>query len=296
MRSHFLIVFLLTFLNQLYPLKLHSQMKDQMPHLWFHAAKPKAVVVLGHGLNVRPSKMDELAQFLQENGSDVYRLNLSGHQESLEDFKIVTWKTWNSEFSEAKSEALARAHSLRVPLFFLGHSLSGILALSEPERFEKLILFSPPIVVKTASKLIRIFQVFGDRFCLKSFNLPEYRAHDCTPMAAYAALFEGISALKMKLSQFNIPTRVFLDPKDELVSFVGLKTFMFQNQLSNWSLSPINANPASQKILHHLIIDEESVGLSQWSSLKRQIIKHFFENNAEQQSFRTGLQSSTSIP
>ena len=105
----------------------------------------KAVVLIVHGLNLKPSKMSDLGTFLQESDFEVYTANLSGHRGSFDDHKIVTRAIWLEDFYGAYKIASARASELKIPIYFLGFSHGAVLGLDallskEDVKIEKMIL------------------------------------------------------------------------------------------------------------------------------------------------------------
>ena len=79
----------------------------------------------------------------------------------------------------------------------------------------------------------------------------------------------------MGINQPNTPTLIMIDPKDELVSEKGLRAMIEKNQLSEWKIFKIQKqDPQLKSNYHHLIIDEASVGVDEWTIIKNNIREH----------------------
>src|SRR3954454_6758816 len=85
-----------------------------------------AVTLVAHGLNMKPAGMLAITQWLNEQGSDVYLVKLSGHHEDSIHIKNITSTQWEEEMMHAYAitkEALVKSG---VPLFFVGYSLGAL--------------------------------------------------------------------------------------------------------------------------------------------------------------------------
>ena len=201
----------------------------------------------------------------------------------MSDLVNVSAGQWREDFRAGYSEASRRAQDLKVPIYFVGFSLGGLVALNEMTRddsrvkFDRMALFAPAIALRPMTSLLNVLKIFGKSFCLPSKNLPDYRVHPCTPMGAYEALLTGITEFREQKSGIeNVPTILFIDPSDELVSLQNLKDLIRERQLNQWSINEVNDSETSlPKRIHHLIIDEPAVGPKQWKVITSLLISHF---------------------
>lgn len=237
----------------------------------------QGVSILVHGLNNKPSKMEELAAGLNSHNQDVLLVTLAGHDGDVQAFKQVSRQQWIEQLRSAYRKAQERAQSLDLPLHLVGYSVGGLLGVdmitSGPESFSKMILFAPAIAVHSRSRVVKLAGIFGKAFMIPSMAPREYRAHRATSVAAYEALFESQARVSdVRSAVPNVPTLIFVDPKDELVSIRGLYDFINSRSLYRWSLVSVNNN---QSVLtpqyHHLIIDSASAGRLQWLEIQRKI-------------------------
>ena len=247
--------------------------------------KLNGVALVIHGLNGRPDKMESIITALNTFGLDCLNLSLSGHTESddsrLETFKSVTYPLWKTEAHQAYLRAERRSMRYAAPLFFVGFSMGGLLGVdllaSNPGvKFEKMVLFAPAVKMHRRNSLLKILSPFP-RLVIPSMAHKSYLANDGTPVAAYNALFEMYAHLENNLNpeKINIPTIVFIDEEDELISFSGLQDMIRDQNLDQWKTHPVKKDKTASKIkMHHLIIDEVSVGKKMWQEIVDVTITH----------------------
>ncbi|MBU0768990.1 MAG: hypothetical protein KJ687_07860 [Proteobacteria bacterium] len=98
-------------------------------------------------------------------------------------------------------------------------------------------------------------------------------------MAAYIALFEAIEHFnKNMLQKLNVPTLIFIDTRDEFVSYRRLKRIIKNGELHQWRLHPVKKSTTGAKEkMHHLIIDESSIGKDAWNEMSKLIIHHLLK-------------------
>ena len=243
----------------------------------------RGVALVIHGLNLKPSGMNELATFLVHQKFDVCRISLSGHAEQvtnrkkrLAPFQDVSLTTWRNEVQTAYKYAINIAAQKEVPLLLIGFSLGGALGVDLTsglghQAFHRQILFSPALAVKPMSRLLKPLHGFP-RLVIPSISPGEYRVNYGTPMAGYTALFELIADLENNTnSMHNSETLVFIDACDELVSVSGLENYIARNNLSRWSLHKIKKTSDKCTWFKHLTIDRKTLGQTNWNSITCEI-------------------------
>src|SRR5262249_38742844 len=115
----------------------------------------RAVAVLVHGLNLRPTKMQAIADVLTAAGVRVLRVTLQGHGcLDIHDWQAVSTEAWFYDLLRAYCLASHYAQDHALPLYYVGYSLGGGLiidvlqrAWAEPISFDKLVLFAPGIAL-----------------------------------------------------------------------------------------------------------------------------------------------------
>ncbi|MBU3915608.1 lysophospholipase [bacterium] len=253
----------------------------------------KAFAIVIHGLNLKPEKMEPIIIKLVESDIQVFNISLFGHGDNfapmtdltettarMESFKEVTYERWEEETYAIYKKVKLEANQRKIPVFLVGYSLGGLVGVnllaSKPDvQFKKMVLFAPALRIHMRSHFVKVLSPFP-RLIIPSMSPISYRANSGTSVAAYLALFEGIESLERHLSKkLNIPTLVFLDRNDELVSYERMSKLLNDNDFYRWRIQEIqNENP----IYHHLIIDEVSLGKESWNQINDSMIKHLFKN------------------
>jgi esterase/lipase len=263
---------------------------------WFKAGtsdKINGVALVIHGLNLRPVKMESIITMLTDSGIDVLNLSLGGHGRNyshevdvdsskarIEAFKAVSYKLWMDEAHRAYRCARKRSDEKKTALFFIGFSLGGLIGAdlfaSHPDvRFDKMVLLAPALDIHTIHYVAKLLSPFPG-LVMPSLTSKSYLANNGTPMAAYNALFETIKHFNQHVGpKLNVPTIIFIDPQDELVSYRKLKRRVEKETLDQWQFHLLEKGKTGvQEKMHHLIIDEPSVGTDTWKQMKIIMIEH----------------------
>lgn len=245
---------------------------------------PKAVVLMLHGLNLKPARMDGWAQLLSAHGAKVMRFALHGHAGPQKLMTEVKAQIWREQFDKAIQEAFAQAQKLQVPLYFVGFSLGALVALewlsAQPETklyINKMLLIAPAIATPWYSQAAaNILSIFSKSLSLPSRSPKQYRANKGTTVAAYEALFTLKKSLEEAgFKNANLPTLVLIDKHDELVPSARVKNIIADHSLGRWQLSIVDNHFAQENYgFRHLMVDQESVGPNLWAELSEQVIKY----------------------
>jgi hypothetical protein len=118
------------------------------------------------------------------------------------------------------------------------------------------------------------------RLTPRSRNIPSYACHPGTPLPAYYAERRATRTLRRRglTGLDSVPTVIFLDPADELISWNGIHTLLQEAGLQRWHLRPVHKSPGHfSAVPHHLLIDEQVVGPAQWQELITQMVRHLVE-------------------
>ena len=259
-----------------------------------NAARLNGVALVIHGLNGRPQKMEAIIAELTAAGIDCLNLSLSGHGENysrldstdsvearLETFKSVSYGLWRAEIYHAYQQVKVKGNRNSTCVFLVGFSMGGLLGVdlftSNPYvKFDKMVLFAPALKMHNRNYLLKTISPFSG-LVVPSFAPDAYLANRGTPVAAYNALFEAVEHFEKNLNpQINVPTIIFIDKQDELVSASGLKAMIQKQKLDQWKLHLVEKDRKATEIeMHHLIIDEASVGKQTWKEIVDTTITHF---------------------
>jgi esterase/lipase len=254
---------------------------------YYNTTSPKkGVTLVVHGLNVKPSAMLDLIGWLNEQGSDACLLKLSGHYANSSDAWAMPRDTWQTEMKYAYDIGRKIASANGVPLFFLGFSLGGLLGpaiLSAGNgiyQFDKQLLFAPAIGLRTRSYLVKLSFFFNEKNRLPSFTPEPYRANNKLPILFYKIMFREERLLKKNLfKHVNIPTMVFIDPSDELISYRKLQKLSQKFKLTNFRMVTLDKDLAGRETkYHHLIISERTMGRKNWELVTGEMSRFLFND------------------
>ncbi|HCY85409.1 MAG TPA: hypothetical protein DHV36_09780 [Desulfobacteraceae bacterium] len=248
---------------------------------WFRAdtRAPRAVVLLIHGLNQKPSSWQALTEALNAWDIHVFRLTLRGHGgAAFENMKPVTMADWRQDFMDGAAE-LAKAYP-GVKKVLIAYSLGGLvsqetqLALGE-QVFDAQILMAPSLRLKPYVHLMKPMARFVP--AIPSRTPRDYRANSpSTASAAYLALFGLLASFRSFdcLDTINVNTLVLMHKDDEVVSYKGIHRMIGRYGLDRWQMVPVEAhNSRLEADFKHMIIDPHSLGDRGWAFLTRAIAR-----------------------
>jgi len=238
---------------------------------------------------MKPAGMLAITQWLNEQGSDVYLVKLSGHYEDSIHIKDITLTLWEEEMMYAYTIAKEASVISGISLFFVGYSLGALLgqalmlSLKEDTIFDKQILIAPAIAVRSRSYALKLFSFIHKRIPLPSFTPSPYRANNFLPFTAFEVLFRNERKLiEAKYQALNIPTLIFIDPKDELISYKKLVDNWRRFELTNHEIVVLDSNlRVRQSLYHHLIVSEETMGKENWEMVTGRMAGFLFTAKAQ---------------
>ena len=263
---------------------------------WFDKAPDSnlnGIALVVHGLNLNPDRMVNLIRVLNTMGIGAVQLSLKGHGDNfdpvpgmeeadarMEAFKTVSHQIWADDFLQAYHQTSQLKHELKVPLFLIADSFGALLALDlslneSDVEFDRMVLFAPAVSLHGRNFIIRLLSPFP-RFVVPSLSPKFYKANRGTPQVAYSVVFDTLARFERSVGQkINIPTLVFIDPKDELVSYLELRAMIKQHKLNRWRVFRIDKDKTTSATgIHHLIIDPASVGQANWNRMVRAMKSH----------------------
>lgn len=184
---------------------------NQLPgQLWTVAdnQKSKGLVIVGHGMNLRPDKMDDIAQEFVKRHYTVYRLELPGHYRGAD--KDISAKKFYDHF---RSSYCSLVKSFAGPIIMVGQSTAALVAAGfHHQAFHKQIYLSPALYPKWFAKITRIIPGW---FPIPSLMPVSYRVHSYINGSFYHTILDSVDRWKEK--SLGSPTLIFLHPQDELI-------------------------------------------------------------------------------
>ena len=222
-----------------------------------------------------------LVTWLNDQGSDVYLLSLTGHEGDGAGIKTVTAMQWQQDVLKGYGTALQAAQSQNLSLFFLGYSLGGLLGQSVIQlgkgigSFTKQVLIAPAITIRPRSYLLKGLFFLGPQYLIPSYTPAAYRVHAALPLQIYRILFSEEKKWNSYPKKFPVPSLIFIDPKDELISYRKLKKEELKDE---WGLCQVIELDSDLRHrsgnYHHLILDEATMGEKNWGMVVK-AMKYF---------------------
>lgn len=237
----------------------------------------RAVAVVVHGLNNRADVMDPLIASLQALGVHALRITLAGHCPGESSYVPQALETWTAQLSAALQEAHERYPDL--PRLLVGFSMGGALAvaggaLDSSITADGLLLIAPALSLSRRSKMLyAVTWLHHLNLGLPSVAKPRFRAHRFVSFDIYRGLLDAIYELECRelpTWETKIPALVVLSDDDTLVSSAGVRDWIALHHLSNWELLDV---PAPSAEYGHMILDEDSLGNSNWKVLNERVEK-----------------------
>lgn len=266
---------------------------------WFMPPAPSspppgaAVVLLVHGLNVKPQMMGPIIDALTRRGLEVLNVALHGHGGNyppaagaaaavarLSALRRVSAGLWRDELHAAYRVAALRAAQLGgVPVCFAGYSLGGLIgcdlfAGTPDVHFARMVLLAPSLQIHPASYIFRLL-AHSPTTVIPSAAPQAYRANPGTSVAAYQALYAAVAHFEEHAgSKINVPTLLLMDRQDEVVSFQRIERLVAHAGLTNWQIKTVTKGPGATLRYHHLLIDAASVGRERWETIAAMLADH----------------------
>jgi esterase/lipase len=222
-------------------------------------------------MNLKPARMDDLGEELSAAGYWVFRPAFTGHCGHNKYYLEVDSEHWDRDAREFYALARAKAEELNVPLYLVAYSFSAVIyqSFSRELPFAKKVFFAPAISTRFWFPLAALIANAFPRITYRSMNLNGYYANATSGMRAVQALEHFVGKVKQsrKLND-PTPTLIWVDPRDELVSYKGIK--IQSGRKPKWQLQEIsNAGSTMRPAYHHLIINQESLGEKEWARVLR---------------------------
>jgi|GEM_PF-689835 len=247
--------------------------------------QPRGVVVVVHGLNQRPTSMDTLCGFLRELGFHTYRITLTGHSQLPG--RYFSSEPWIQDLRTALNDVEGRFPNL--PVHVIGYSLGGLVSVrvidtSYTVRPASLILIAPALSLRSIVQSARLLRLFpSTTISIRNLAPRDYKLFNQTPLFWYEnviSIYDETRLIGDSSPLRSTPTLVIANPRDELISFSGLQDWISDNHLEpGWNLLRLEPRPLTPFLPGHLMIDERSVGVAEWSQLKRLVQEFLIRPN-----------------
>jgi lysophospholipase len=197
---------------------------------WDAAAPVRAAAVLSHGYAEHSGRYEHVAEHLAAAGVAVWALDHRGHgQSGGERGDIGSWDSTVSDLDELVDVALEASPGL--PLFVVGHSLGGAIAiayaLAHQDRLAGLALSAPAIVI--APEMLALADlpeipplpladgVSSDPLVVQNYKDDPLNHHGPPPRNLLQVM-GAVSSLVERLGELTLPIQIMQGSSDLLIS------------------------------------------------------------------------------
>jgi acylglycerol lipase len=210
---------------------------------WTPAAAIRAVVLLAHGASEHSGRYAWVAERLVDSGYALYAPDHRGHGRS-DGRRAVIDRLDRAVQDLDTTRALASERHPDVPVFLLGHSMGGALAIEYALRYQErlagLALSAPLAALETASPVTRaigallsavapatgVFAidpalVSRDPAVVRDYEQDPLNYHGRVPARTVAELSAAIGGFPERLPELSLPLLVMYGTADELVATEG---------------------------------------------------------------------------
>ena len=249
--------------------------------------QPTSLVLLAHGLNLKPTRMEELALACRERGAVTGTLVLPGHGGNWRELAEAGPEDYIDRGRQALAEVRRRSQELGISrVRLIGMSMGALVMLrvlaeeASDDPFQDGIFLSPALVLRLWARLFKgPAGWLPDATPIVSFSRRKDRVFGTLPVASYRSLYQLIDDVGSRLAEqrVTLPLRIYMSPRDELLSVDGTAALIESGGLPNAELvtsaGPHDATrPPGERRGRtggpsHLLVDRESMGEALWEDL-----------------------------
>ena len=210
---------------------------------WLPAGEPRAVIALAHGASEHSGRYAWVGEQLAERGFALHALDHRGHGRSDGARAYIDRLRNVVADLDMLIDHAAAAHPGR-PLFLLGHSMGGCVAiayaLAHQERLAGLALSAPlaaleaaPLPLRVAGRVLSVvapktgvYQVDAqavsrDPEVVRDYEQDPLNHHGKLPARTVAELADAIAGFEAAAPRLTVPLLVLHSPDDALAPFAG---------------------------------------------------------------------------
>jgi len=131
-------------------------------------------IILVHGYMAAPEEIRPLADYLYQNGYNVYGVRLRGHGTTPEDLALRNWEKWYDSVSRAYIIMKNSVRTLSIAGFSMGGGIALLQAANKPGRFASVISINAPLILRNlASKFAPAVVAWNT--LLNKFNVNKWK-------------------------------------------------------------------------------------------------------------------------
>ena len=185
-------------------------------------ADARISVLFIHGIGGTPNHFKAFVPLVPERFS-VCNMLLDGHGGTVRDFSRASMEKWKAQVEKKITELTSRGERLIITAHSMGTLFAIRHAVKSPELIEGLFLLAPPLklALKPAMAVNSLKLCFGAAENASDIygTEPDRRLWRYLGWAPrYLELLSEIKKTRELAAELNVPCRVFLSAKDEMVS------------------------------------------------------------------------------
>jgi alpha-beta hydrolase superfamily lysophospholipase len=178
-------------------------------------------VVFFHGLNNNQDCFGPLIRHFKELGFETELVILPGHGKNRKEARDIKEAIgiFDQKMKNLKDQsyyAIAFSHgALYLQLW---------LEKNQEHKPAKQILLAPALYINRQKLIEKALKLLPSFFAIKSMSPKPFRRYEIMNAWEYNILVQGMLIYQKVRGKFRIPTKVFVDPKDELVDAYALSS------------------------------------------------------------------------
>ncbi len=208
---------------------------DRLAYRGWDAAEPRAIVVIAHGYAEHSGRYDHVGAALAEAGLATWALDHAGHGLSKGDTRgdVGSVEHAVSDLDDFVSLASASAPSL--PVFLIGHSMGGMLAVAYAEehqdRLAGVVVTGPAVVLgEMIAGLLELEEipavplgefVSRDPGVATAYDEDPLNYHGPMPREVLREAPARIEAVRSRLGEITVPVLAMHGEQDALAPMQG---------------------------------------------------------------------------
>lgn len=205
---------------------------------WVAKGRPRAVLVLAHGMSEHSARYDHVGRFLAARDVAVHALDHRGHGRSGgETGTVESFDLFLDDLSSFLS--MVRAEEPRGPLVLLGHSMGGLIVaayLLERQPQPDLVVLSGPAIVpilEPGERRIDATRLSRDPEIQRAYLEDPLILRERVKEELFYRLAEGISLLVGRAGEVRHPILLIHGTDDRLCSAEGAEAWIRQSSSSD---------------------------------------------------------------
>lgn len=201
---------------------------------WRPPGRPRAVVVLAHGMSEHSARYDHVGRFLAARDVAVHALDHRGHGRSGgETGTVESFDHYLDDLSSFLS--MVRAEEPRGPLVLLGHSMGGLIVaayLLERQPQPDLVVLSGPAIVpilEPGERRIDATRLSRDPEAQRAYLEDPLILRERVKEELFYKLAEGVALLVGRAGEVHHPILLIHGTDDRLCSAEGAEAWIRQS-------------------------------------------------------------------